>query len=225
MTGASGLSFRHARLECRHQIDDRPNFLFGRCRKNDLVARRLAIDQFEHGFSVGIGELLGLKVRFQIADQLPGHIDLAFGHLDVIEPVEQFDRRWCNNLIGIHHGREQEPTIGWTQGCDVLLGTHHKPRNPNLARFLHCRHQQLVGLLRLWAWGEVVGRVVKDRVDVGQVDELFKIDRFGRSRVERIEFIGRDDHIFAGGQLITLYEVLVLDLFTGLFAHALLPNP
>ena len=41
----------------------------------------------------------------------------------------------------------------------------------DLAVVAHCLHQQLVGFLEALGRSDVIGRVVEDRVDVGQIDE------------------------------------------------------
>ena len=56
---------------------------------------------------------------------------------------------------------------------------------PTLPRLLHGLGEQRVGLERRLVGGHVVRRVVEERVDVDEVDELLDVDRAAGLGVER----------------------------------------
>ncbi len=68
---------------------------------------------------------------------------------------------------------------------------------PTFCDSLHRLGQQRVRLDRRLVGGEVVGGVVEDRVDVGQIDELLDVDRAHRFGVERRQLVVVDQHVLA----------------------------
>ena len=159
--------------------------------------------------------LLRLEVGFERGDQLTGHFDFAVGDLNVFKTVEQLHFACGDNLVGIHHRRNHQLAVYRANSCQVLLGAHDKAGNTDLPCFLHRGHQELVGLLSIDAWRQVVLSVVEDRVDVGEVDELLQIDCLHRLGIEGIELFGSDRDVLTVGQFKTLDDLFVGNLFAG----------
>ena len=69
---------------------------------------------------------------------------------------------------------------------------------------------------------QVVGVVVVDRVDVGELDEVLDLDRLGLLGLQRLELAGLDDHVAVGRELEALDDVVVGDLVARRGVDALL---
>jgi hypothetical protein len=93
-----------------------------------------------------------------------------------------------------------------------LLGAHDETGDADLLRLLHRRGQQLVRLGRRLVGHEVVTRVVEQRVDVDEVDELLDVDRAHRFGVQCGELVVADGDVLTGGELVALDDVLVGDI-------------
>ena len=85
--------------------------------------------------------------------------------------------------------------------------------------------QQPVGLGPAGPRRQVVGVVVEDRVDVGELDEVLDLDRLGLLGLQRLELAGLDDHVAVGRELEALDDVVVGDLVARRRVDALLRDP
>ncbi len=75
-----------------------------------------------------------------------------------------------------------------------------------------CR-KQLVGAVAVLAvGGEEVRLVEVDRVDVGEIDEVGDLDRARRSRGDRGQLLGGEDHVLTAAEVVPLHDVAVGDL-------------
>ncbi len=108
------------------------------------------------------------------------------------------------------------------QRDELLLGADHDARDRHLAGLAHRLEQQPVGLGAARPGREVVGVVVEDRVDLGELDEVLDLDRLGLLRLQRLQLAGLDHDIAVGRDLVALDDVLVGDLLAGLRIDALL---
>ena len=214
--GSSELSLRtSARLASSAAIRSGPGRLLGLGLHGDLLARGLALDQVEHALAVLVLELGGVELGRQRLDQLLGHGQLALGGLGLGERVELVDPVRREHLVAEQHRRQRHRVAGRPQRAQLLLGADHDPADGDLARLAHRLEQQPVGLGPAGGRRQVVGVVVVDRVDLGEIDELLDVDRLGRLGVERVELLGLDQHVAVGRELVALDDVLEGDLVAG----------
>ena len=89
------------------------------------------------------------------------------------------------DLVGIDHRRHDQHAVLGAQGGQVLLRPHDEAGDGDLVLLLHGPGEQRVGLLGRLVGGHVVGRVVVDRVDLVEVDELLDVDAAAGLGVER----------------------------------------
>src|SRR5256714_5522004 len=72
-----------ARLERGHEVGHLLGLL-GHRLEHDLLALRLPLDHAEHGLAVLVVVLPRLELGGQVLDQLPRHLELALGRVDVV---------------------------------------------------------------------------------------------------------------------------------------------
>ena len=126
-----------------------------------------------------------------------GHRQLALVDVDLVEGLELGDAFGVVDLVGIDHRREQQLAVLRAHRREVLLRAHDEASDADLLRPFHGLGQQGVGLHRRLVGSEVVGRVVENRVDVGEVDELLDVDRAHGFGVEGGQLVVVDEDVLA----------------------------
>ena len=202
------LGLLHARLERGHEVDD---LVLGHHlrRRHDLgLAGRLALDEVEHLVAVGVLEAVGVEVVRQRGDELASHVELLLGQLDVLEVGDLGDLGRLVDLVGVDHRRQHEGAVLRPDCAEVLLRAHHEAGDADLARLLHRLGEQRVGLRGGLVGRHVVGGVVEERIDVGEVDELLDVDRAAGFGVEGGELVVADGDVGTRAELVALDDRL-----------------
>ena len=203
-----------ALLERRHQVRRLGRLGLLARSADDLLARRLALEQVEQLLAVLVAIVVGLEVAGQGLDQLLGHLELALlGLLGLLLledlAVEVLGR---GDLVVEAHRGQGEDVVHRADRGQMLLVAEHEAGDRDLARLLHRLHEQRVGARGALVGTEVVGLLEVDRVDVVEIDEVLDLDRAGPLRVELGELVAAQDHVLVGRVLVALDDLLVGDL-------------
>ena len=136
------------------------------------------------------GTSSGSKSRRQRVDQLLGHRQLAVGGLGLGDASSSSSRSGgsTSSPNSIVVSVSTSPVGRSAHSCCLERSTTRPIAD--LARLAHRVEQQPVGLGAAGGRREVVGVVVVDRVDLGEIDELLDVDRLRRLRIERVELVG-----------------------------------
>jgi hypothetical protein len=129
------------------------------------------------------------------------------------------------HLGGVAELVHDEAVLERPQLDDVLLAAGRVRGHADEPGLEHRVVEQLVRALAALVRPEVVALLDVQRIDRGPRHELLERDRLRRDRVERLELLGREDHVLALAVLVALHRVLAVDDLVALRADVLLAEP
>ena len=167
--------------------------------------------------------VLGLPGRGHVADELPGHLQLAVLQL-ALAGGGQAEAVARPQLVRPADGVEHQRLAVRNQGRQPLLGVHHHPGDADDAGLAHRLAQQGVDLLALADRGGEVGPLELGERDLAGLDEALDLDRLRRLRIGLLDLVLAQDHVVAVGLLDALDDVLALHLLAGALVDALVAD-
>ena len=152
----------------------------------------------------------GSKSPTMLDDELPRHVELRIGDLDLLDGL--VDLRARADVLGVVERLEGEPFAERADEAEVLLAPEHELPDRGDVRLLHGAQKQDVRppLRVVVARREVVGAVEVDRVDVVERDEALDVDRLRAREGDGLEVGLLDEDELALRELPALDELVGL---------------
>ena len=160
----------------------------------------------ELGAHVLLHQLLRELELFRLEGRLLGQWDLGEGP----------------HLLGVTELLHHQAILGRPQHHQVLLAARGVLGETGHAGAPHGGGQQCIGALCSLVGPQVVGPVVVNGVHLGDRHELGERDRSARGLLQRLELLGREEHVLVLRVLVALCDIVPLDGLVVLGAHVLL---
>ena len=205
-----------AGLERGHEVEHLGRLL-GRGRRDDLLARGLALDQREHLFAVLVVVLLGIELARERVDELARHLELALARLGLRVDQLAVDARAPRRRSAWSRGRACRRSAGW-RPAPPSSGARSGPTATLFSSSITLRR----------AGGRPSPRPCRARGSRAARSTRGRSRRGRRSprsrsaaglRLERGELVVVEHHVVAVLELVALHDLVVGHLFAGLLRH------